>query len=98
MFDNHSFNPRTREGATVADPRKRQASLVSIHAPVRVRRAAHAPRRCLPCFNPRTREGATARPDAVNDRGNVSIHAPVRVRQIVEDKINDLKKFQSTHP
>ena len=35
------------------------ASIVSIHAPVRVRRAAHAPRRCLPCFNPRTREGAT---------------------------------------
>ena len=74
------------------------ASIVSIHAPVRVRRAAHAPRRCLPCFNPRTREGATARPDAVNDRGNVSIHAPVRVRQGSKRCISALCKFQSPHP
>ena len=34
----------------------------------------------------------------MDDLDRVSIHAPVRVRQIVEDKINDLKKFQSTHP
>ena len=37
MFDNHSFNPRTREGATRGKGGADADGYVSIHAPVRVR-------------------------------------------------------------
>ena len=54
--------------------------MVSIHAPVRVRRACTALRGRPARFNSRTREGATPK-DACGRLGvHVSIHAPVRVR------------------
>ena len=54
--------------------------IVSIHAPVRVRRTYRRAFLAEGSFNPRTREGATS--SRLNDfyLGGVSIHAPVRVR------------------
>ena len=57
--------------------------MVSIHAPVKVRRH----RFCLiwhhlQSFNPRTREGATELNNAAKQLESVSIHAPVKVRPV----------------
>ena len=56
-------------------------SIVSIHAPVRVRQDGRSwGDSARECFNPRTREGATSDQDAADRFYFVSIHAPVRVR------------------
>ena len=54
--------------------------VVSIHAPVRVRRKKAARKLFSKGFNPRTREGATLGGTQQVSIINVSIHAPVRVR------------------
>ena len=56
------------------------ASIVSIHAPVRVRLEQGADGVIISGFNPRTREGATVSIASFFWRSCVSIHAPVRVR------------------
>ena len=54
------FNPRTREGATQFMENAANSLMVSIHAPVRVRRLQkHQDNTRSFGFNPRTREGAT---------------------------------------
>ena len=75
-----SFNPRTREGATVSLNLCPIDEEVSIHAPVRVRQPAPHHARFATGFNPRTREGATVLIRSYNPLQTVSIHAPVRVR------------------
>ena len=82
LFGLLGFNPRTRLGATPAFFRCRSLGVVSIHAPVWVRRQAtirHGPR--WPSFNPRTRLGATHTRHAYLAVRLVSIHAPVWVRR-----------------
>ena len=54
--------------------------IVSIHAPVRVRRTYRRAFLAEGSFNPRTREGATRYCRGVINDCMVSIHAPVRVR------------------
>ncbi len=63
------FNPRTREGATWPWAKKCTTSLVSIHAPVRVRLEALQAAGKKGCFNPRTREGATGSPASRRQEG-----------------------------
>ncbi len=64
-----SFNPRPREGATRRRAADRPEHGVSIHAPVRGRRAAGSAG-CTsgPRFNPRPREGATSSRDRAAGR------------------------------
>ena len=54
---------------------------VSIHAPVKVRRAVGDVIEHALCFNSRTCEGATRLPGLVIPIAGVSIHAPVKVRR-----------------
>ena len=76
-----SFNPRTREGATVRSIVEMLRPSVSIHAPVRVRPSLErASGTVTLSFNPRTREGATPSELIGELSAQVSIHAPVRVR------------------
>ncbi len=76
-----SFDPRSREGATIARRRAAARPPVSIHAPVRERpRQARRPDQDASCFDPRSREGATPDPRSPNGAVAVSIHAPVRER------------------
>ena len=56
----NSFNPRTRESATILQGVVMDVKPVSIHALVRVRQSRQGQRRGSGCFNPRTRESATA--------------------------------------
>ena len=77
----HSFNPRTREGATRFPTALFAPRVVSIHAPVRVRRKLKRLSKSAKRFNPRTREGATLPACRIPAWLPVSIHAPVRVRR-----------------
>ena len=72
--------------------------IVSIHAPVRVRRPERAVNPPGRGFNSRTREGATRDVFIVPQKDTVSIHAPVRVRLGELKAIIDGKEFQFTHP
>ena len=79
-----SFNSRSREGATEKYHAKIDACRVSIHAPVRERRAETAPIQMIWSFNSRSREGATTANIITTKRLRVSIHAPVRERRYKE--------------
>ena len=49
-------------------------------------------------FNPRTLAGATVIGKVLNKPVGISIHAPLRVRRVMTQGMNDISKFQSTHP
>ena len=77
------FNPRPREGATLARIRRFAHDPVSIHAPAKGRPPWSAARSgSVRSFNPRPREGATS---AVSEEHQppllVSIHAPAKGRR-----------------
>ena len=75
-----SFNPRTRESATMKDISELHIRKVSIHALVRVRPRTTHNNKLIESFNPRTRESATYDPADMATFLRVSIHALVRVR------------------
>ena len=75
------FNPRTHTGATSPVIAALSLQMVSIHAPIRVRRLSlDLQGHSLSCFNPRTHTGATGVYMAELMPLEVSIHAPIRVR------------------
>ena len=74
------FNPRSREGATVAASAQTYTPGISIHAPAKER-----PHRVpFPIvsdhFNPRSREGATFMLLNIFAKKRISIHAPAKER------------------
>ena len=76
------FNPRTHTGATSPVIAALSLQMVSIHAPIRVRRLSlDLQGHSLSCFNPRTHTGATGVYMAELMPLEVSIHAPIRVRR-----------------
>ena len=76
-----AFQSTHPQGCDGDDGLRQAASLVSIHAPARVRRGNRLSRAPGPGFNPRTRKGATRRGTLRGRPGQVSIHAPARVRR-----------------
>ena len=77
------FNPRTHTGATSPVIAALSLQMVSIHAPIRVRRLSlDLQGHSLSCFNPRTHTGATGVYMAELMPLEVSIHAPIRVRRV----------------
>ena len=95
-----SFNPRTRAGCDNIAKSNVNASLVSIHAPVRgatIRNCC-----CSPWdnrFNPRTRAGCDFNMYYQVRTISVSIHAPVRGATPIRPTSSKFcPRFQSTHP
>ena len=99
LFDAPCFNPRTHEGCDAKIPRPEDYSLVSIHAPTRGATACTLFCSCFTCVSIHApTRGATKKRFTQRFWVSVSIHAPTRGATNLVPVLDEIRKFQSTHP